>query len=145
MNIAVRYHSKTGNTRKLAKAIGEALNAAPLTTKNVPDEEIDLLFLGASVYGGAPDGEVMRFIDALDGGKIKKAAIFCTSATGNSPFESLKELLEKRGIEVMDRSFVCRGKFMFFMNMGHPDKRDIQDCVDFACAAVKEADEPAAI
>jgi len=138
MEIAIRYHSKTGNTRKLAKAMGEALGAAPLTTKNVPDGQVDLLILGASIYGGQPDGEVARFIGVLDGQKIKRAAVFATSATGNSPYEHIKGLLEQRGIEVVERHFICLGKFMFLMNIGRPNKQDIANCVDFACAVVKE-------
>ena len=33
MKIAIRYYSKTGNTEKLAEAIGEAIGVAPKRPK----------------------------------------------------------------------------------------------------------------
>ena len=52
MTIAVRYYTKSGNTKKLAE---EAAKAAGVSAKDVSvplSEKADLLFLGSSVYAG---------------------------------------------------------------------------------------------
>ena len=46
MKIAIRYYSKTGNTEKLAEAIGEAIGVAPKTIDEPLNEDVDILFLG---------------------------------------------------------------------------------------------------
>ncbi|MHB8061617.1 MAG: hypothetical protein ACYDG2_03110 [Ruminiclostridium sp.] len=44
MNIAIRYYSKTGNTKKLTEAIGEVTGVTAQTTDVALDGETDILF-----------------------------------------------------------------------------------------------------
>ena len=48
MKIAVRYYTKTGNTKKLAEAIGNAVGAEALPISVPITEPVDVLFLGNS-------------------------------------------------------------------------------------------------
>ena len=48
MKIAVRYYTKTGNTKRLAEAIAEAVGVEALPISEPVGEPVDLLFLGNS-------------------------------------------------------------------------------------------------
>ena len=45
MKIAVRYYTKTGNTKKLAMAIAEAVGVEAKPISVPVDEPVDILFL----------------------------------------------------------------------------------------------------
>ena len=56
MNIKVVYHSRTGNTKKIAEAIAESVSASVETiSENIKVDAIDILFLGDGVYAGKID------------------------------------------------------------------------------------------
>ena len=50
MKAAVRYYTKSGNTKKLADAIAKAVGVEADTVDHQLEEDIDILFLGSSVY-----------------------------------------------------------------------------------------------
>lgn len=89
MKIAVRYYSKTGNTKKLADAIAESLNvkAFPITEQVDPDTEV--LFLGSSVYAAGVSNEIKEFIASLDH-NISVVVNFSTAAILESLTNKLK-------------------------------------------------------
>ena len=75
MNIRVIYHSSTGNTEKLARAIADTLNveAEPLGEDPISfSEPVDLLFIGDGIYFGKANKRTRSFIDRLDAKMIKK-------------------------------------------------------------------------
>ncbi len=53
--IEVRYFSKTGNTAKLAEAIAKTLGIKAKTVDTPLEGDVDILFLGSSVYGAGVD------------------------------------------------------------------------------------------
>lgn len=55
MKIAVRYFSRTGNTKKLAEAIAKAINVEAKITDKPLCEDVDILFLGSSAYANGVD------------------------------------------------------------------------------------------
>ena len=62
MKAAIRYYTRGGNTEKLALAISKA-TGLPAETIDVPLlEDVDILFLGSSVYGFDVDDQVKQFI-----------------------------------------------------------------------------------
>ncbi len=136
MNIEVRYVSRSGNTKKVADAIAEAVGveakdcSEPLTTP------IDLLFLGGSVYGGGVDKVLKQFIDQLSPEKVKCVAAFGTSAIKKEPDRETEKLVHNKGIPVSSQSFHCRGEFSV-VHKGHPDNDDLKQAASFALAAVK--------
>ena len=48
MKCAVRYYTKTGNTKKLAEVVAAALGVEALPISEPVSEQTDLLFLGNS-------------------------------------------------------------------------------------------------
>ena len=66
MKIAVRYFSRGGNTKKLADAIANAVGVTAETTDVPLTEDVDILFLGSSVYAYGVDEHVKDFINGID-------------------------------------------------------------------------------
>ena len=70
MKYAVRYYTKTGNTKRLAEAIAKELGVEALPVSETVNEKVDILFLGNSYYAFTIDPEVRAFIRSLDKNKI---------------------------------------------------------------------------
>ena len=131
MNIAVRYDSKTGNTKKLAEAIAKELGTVALTVQQPLLEKADILFLGSAVYAAGVSTEVKAFIAGLTPEQAGKVACFSTAALLPSTYKQVKKLLEARGITVLEKEFHCRGQF-HFAHKGKPDEADIAAAAAFA-------------
>lgn len=131
MNIAIRYYSRSGNTKQIADAIGQALNVTAATTDAALPEAVDLLFIGTSIYAGQMDSHVRDFLQGLSKDQVKRVAVFGTAAGGKTAQEPIKALLSPKGIAVEDRFFQCKGKFLF-ANKGHPDEADCRQAAAFA-------------
>ncbi len=129
MKIAVRYYTKTSNTQKLAEAIAKAAGVHAETVDVPIEEDVDILFLGSSVYAAGIDPKVKAFIDSLDS-RVKKVVSFSTAAILSSTYAQVKKLLSEKGISIDEREFHCRGQFKF-MHRGKPDKRDIENVQAF--------------
>ncbi|MCH3972320.1 MAG: flavodoxin [Oscillospiraceae bacterium] len=124
MNLAIRYYTKTGNTKKLAEAAAETLGVPALPVSVPLKEPADILFLGSSVYAGYVDQAVEQFIASLDKSQVKKVVNFSTAAVLSSTYGSMKKLLTAKGIPLDSREFHCRGKF-FFLHRSHPNQADL--------------------
>lgn len=131
MKHKVIYYTQSGNTKKIADAIGNALSCPVETVTSATDEGVDLLFLGASVYKFGMDKNVVAFVKTLDPQKIGKVAIFSTSAGLEIGYAKLSALLEKQGIPVLEDNFYCRAKFLG-MSKERPNEEDLANAVAFA-------------
>ena len=86
MNYAVRYYTKTGNTKRLAEAMAKELGVEALPITEPVTEPVDMLFLGNSYYAFNIDPEVRDFIASLDKSKVGKIVNFGSAAMLNSTF-----------------------------------------------------------
>lgn len=64
MKAAVRYFSKTGNTKKLAEAVASSIGVTAKDVVQPLEEDVDILFLCNSVYWNGIDGKVKVFLKA---------------------------------------------------------------------------------
>jgi flavodoxin len=84
MKACVLYISRTGNTKRLADAISELLNAPVFDIATGPEpsvtDDFDLLAIGTPVMGMRPTPEVHSFVKRLPECTGKKAILFCTYA-----------------------------------------------------------------
>ena len=131
MSVAVRYYSKSGNTKKLADAIAEVGGVEALTTEHPLEEKADILFLGASVYAYGIADEMKRYIADLDPEKVGKIVVFSTSALAERAYPEVSKAIKDIGIAVDERNFYCRGSFLM-MHKGRPNQQDIADAKRFA-------------
>lgn len=131
MNIAVRYYTKTGNTKRLAEAVAEAVGAEALPISIPIEEPVDVLFLGNSYYAFSIDPEVREFIRGLDSSKIGRIVNFGSAAMLNSTYNKVKAEADKLGIAMDEREFHCRGEFKG-IHKGRPNAEDLAAAAQFA-------------
>lgn len=135
MNIRVIFHSSTGNTKKLALEIADTLSikAEPLGAEPISfSEPVDLLFIGDGMYFGKANKRTRSFIDQLDPKMIKNVAIFAAYGGQAKIGTDLKELVQNKGIWVVDWSFICKGKAWLFINRNQPNKNDLSNARKYA-------------
>ena len=141
MLIKVVYHSSTGNTKKLACAIAEMLNiqAEHIGKDDIsfPDK-VDLLFVGDGIYWNGAHKKTKKFIKALDPGIIKNATVFGTYGNQFKIGDILKDLLSKRGINVVGAPFTCQGASVGTKNQGHPDENDLKMVCEYVKSIIAE-------
>ena len=131
MKIAVRYYTKTGNTKRLAEASGKAVGVEALPISTPITEPVDILFLGNSYYAFTIDPEVRTFVRNLDPKKVGRIVNFGSAAMMNSTWKKVKAEAEKSGIPMDEREFHCRGEFKG-IHKGKPDEEDLKAAAAFA-------------
>ena len=131
MKIAVRYYTKTGNTRRLAEAVAAAIGVEALPISVPVTERVDLLFLGNSYYAFSIDPEVRDFIRSLDRKLVGRIVNFGSAAMLNSTYKKVRAEAEKVGIKVDEHEFHCRGEFKS-LHRGRPNEEDLRAAAEFA-------------
>ena len=131
MKIAVRYYTKTGNTKRLAEAIAKAVGVEAHPISVPVSEPVDILFLGNSYYAFTIDPEVRTFIRALDKNKIGIIVNFGSAAMMNSTWKKVKAEADKVGIHMDEREFHCKGEFKG-IHKGRPNEEDLKAAGEFA-------------
>ena len=136
MKIAVRYYTKTGNTKRLAEAVADAVGAEALPISTPVTEPVDMLFLGNSYYAFSIDPEVREFVASLDKNMVGKIVNFGSAAMLNSTYKKVKAEADKAGIPMDKREFHCKGEFKG-IHKGKPDENDLKAAAEFAKTIIK--------
>ena len=131
MKTAVRYYTKTGNTKRLAEAIGQALGVEALPLSEPLKEPVDVLFLGNSYYAFSIDPEVRTYVRSLDKEKVGCIVNFGSAAMLNSTWKKVKAEADKVGIPMDEREFHCKGEFKG-LHKGKSDEEDLKAAAEFA-------------
>ncbi len=130
MKIAVRYYTRSGNTKKLAEAVAEAV-AVEAKDVSVPlEDKADVLFLGCSYYAFDVDQAVKDFI-VSNKDNIGKIVCFGTSAMMKSMKKPVSKVAKAVGVEIADEEFHCRGEFAK-VHKGRPNESDLANAAEFA-------------
>ena len=137
MKIAVRYYTKTGNTKRLAESIASAVGTQAQPVSVPITDPVDILFLGNSYYAFSIDPEVRNYIRSLDKNKVGKIVNFGSAAMLNSTWKKVKAEADKIGIPVDAREFHCKGEFKG-LHKGRPNEKDLKAAAEFAKKIVKE-------
>ncbi|MBP3902024.1 MAG: flavodoxin [Blautia sp.] len=138
MKTAVRYYTKTGNTKRLAEAVAKAIGAEALPLSSPIEEPVDILFLGNSYYAFSIDPEVREFIRKLDRNKVGRIVNFGSAAMLNSTYKKVKAEADKAGIPMDEREFHCRGEFKG-IHKGRPNAADLVAAAKFAKTIICES------
>ena len=131
MKIAVRYYTKTGNTKRLADAVAKELGVEALPISEPITEPVDILFLGNSYYAFSIDPEVRAFVASLSKDKVGKIVNFGSAALLNSTYKKVKAEADKVGIPMDENEFHCKGEFKG-LHKGKPDENDLRAAAEFA-------------
>ncbi len=137
MKTAVRYYTKTGNTKRLAEAVADAVGTEALPISVPVDEPVDILFLGNSYYAFSIDPEVRNFIRSLDADKIGRIVNFGSAAMLNSTYKKVKAEADKAGIPMDAREFHCKGEFKG-LHKGRPNAEDLAAAAEFAKGIIND-------
>lgn len=124
MKIAVRYQSKSGNTRQVAGAIANAVGVTPMDVSVPLGEDVDILFIGGGVYAGKCDDSIVKFLKSCH---VKIGMVYCfsTSSTFSTILHSVKKVCDEKGIPVSEKEFHCPGSFLL-LHRGRPNKEDLR-------------------
>ena len=126
MNIAVRYYSRSGNTKAVAEAIAKAadVTAVSVDQSNAAiTEPVDVLFVGGALYAYGIDSKLKDYLQTLKKEDAKKAVVFSTSWFSRHAIDLIKKGLSEAGIPVSEESFYVRGK---------PGEQQLKDAAAFA-------------
>ena len=131
MKAAVRYYTKTGNTKRLAEAMADALGVQALPISEPITEKVDVLLLGNSYYAFSIDPEVRAFVRSLDKNMVGRIVNFGSAALLNSTYKKVKAEADKAGIPMDEKEFHCKGEFKG-MHKGRPNDEDLAAAAAFA-------------
>ncbi len=135
-----------GNTEKIAKEMGNALNAKVVGIQNLNEEDVvsaDLIGFGSGVYIGKFHKRLIDFVKNIPETKGKKCFIFSTSGMKrnvilNRSHNHFKNILKDKGFYVLG-DFNCLGhdtygplKYIGGVNKGRPNEKDINNAREFA-------------
>lgn len=154
MKIHLICFSQTGNTRKVAKAMGAVFSGAGHAVRNIAfrkasqDDlmDADLIGVGAPSFESQAPTPVREFLQGLSSMDGQKAFVFSTS--GGAPGRVLYDLakpLQDRGADVVG-GFLCRGTCFHPVPClvgrfpQRPDERDLKAAEDFAAALLDHLD-----
>jgi len=135
MTTAVRYFTRSGNTKKLADVIAAAVGVEALDVSQPLTARVDVLFLGSSVYAAGIDEAVKTFVQE-NAGNIGRIVNFSTAALLSSTYKQVSKLAEENGVAMDEREFHCRGAFGP-MHKNRPNDKDLEAAAAFAREIVK--------
>jgi flavodoxin/Fe-S-cluster-containing hydrogenase component 2 len=151
MNVTLIYFSQTGNTRKVAMAMGSALREAGHEVESIsldkatPTEAIkgDLIGVGSPCFSSQAPTPIKTYLRSLPQLKGKQAFVFATSsAAPGSVLFDLAHLLQRKGAHVL-AGFLSRGEVhhpaphMKGQFAGRPNKMDLALARNFAKTVAK--------
>ncbi|MEE3420974.1 MAG: hypothetical protein VZR02_07740 [Lachnospiraceae bacterium] len=113
MTAAVRYYSRSGNTKLLADAIarGAGVAAIPVDDPGAAiTEHVDVLFIGGALYAYGLDSHLKKYLAELDGSKVKKAVVFSTTWLSKHSLDLISQALRAKGIHVEEKTLYAKSK-----------------------------------
>lgn len=132
MESAVRYYSRSGNTRLVAEAIASALGV-PAVSVDAPEaalsERTDVLFLGGALYAYGLDRNLVSYIRGLDASKVGRAVLFSTTWLSKHSFDLMRKELAAKGIAVADETFYAKNR---------ASEAQLKEAKDFAVRMVQQ-------
>ena len=113
MKTAVRYYSRTGNTKVIAEAIAPVAGCQAESIE-VPLEGVTgILFLGGALYWGKIPRTLKEYIKSLSPQQVKYVAVFTTAGILESASEIYKVFLRYHDLKVMKDTYFCNGKRVY--------------------------------
>ncbi len=126
MKAAVRYYSRSGNTRLVAEAIAKAAGVEAVSVDAAEAalcEPAEVLFIGGAVYAYGIDRRLQDYLRALPQGVARRAVVFSTSWVSRHAIDLIKKALTQKGVAVADEAFYVKNK---------PSAEQLRQAEDFA-------------
>lgn len=113
MNVAIRYQSRGGHVKEIARIISSGINVEPISiddTRAPITERVDVLFIGGALYNFRLDRSLEEYIGAIPKGTVRVAIVFGSSALTRRPIYLIQECLKARGIAIHPMALYMRGR-----------------------------------
>ena len=126
MKNAVRYYSRSGNTKTAAEAIARAIGTDAVSVDSASaslQEPVDVLFIGGALYACGIDKHLKAYLGSLKKDQVKKAVVFSTSWISKHAIDLIKDELNRKGIPVEKETLYFKGK---------PGEKQLQDAANVA-------------
>ena len=131
MKNAVRYYSRSGNTKMAAEAIARAIGTDAVSVDSASaslQEPVDVLFIGGALYAYGIDKHLKAYLGSLKKDQVKKAVVFSTSWISKHAIDLIKDELNRKGIPVEKETLYFEGK---------PGEKQLQDAANVARRLMK--------
>ena len=113
MRAAVRYYSRSGNTKLVAEALAKAAGV-PAVSVDAADaavtEPVDVLFIGGALYAYGIDKKLQEYLKTLKKENVGKAVVFSTSWISKHAIDLIRGGLLEQGIPVEEAAFYARNR-----------------------------------
>ena len=99
MKNAVRYYSRSGNTKTAAEAIARAIGTDAVSVDSASaslQEPVDVLFIGGALYAYGIDKHLKAYLGSLKKDQVKKAVVFSTSWISKHAIDLIKDELNRK-------------------------------------------------
>lgn len=126
---AVRYCSKTGNTKKMAEMIAKQLGVTAEPVDTPLTYPIQKLFLGGAIHMASLDKELKHFAENLDSEKIREVVIFGTSGGVLSIKKGLVRILNDQKMTISKHNLFLHGLVPAKANISEKQKTEISEFV----------------
>ncbi|MBQ3663078.1 MAG: flavodoxin [Clostridia bacterium] len=113
MQIAVRYYSRSGNTKTVADAIAEEAGVKAVSVGEDEaslSEPADVLFIGGALYAYGLDRRLSEYLKNLKADDAKKAVVFSTSWLSRHSVDLIKKGLAEAGIPVEQEYYYAKNR-----------------------------------
>ena len=113
MSAAVRYYSRSGNTKAVAEAIASAAGVKAISVDQSDagiKEPVDVLFVGGALYAYGLDSNLKAYLKSLKKTDAGKAVVFSTSWISKHSIDLIKKGLNDAGIPVEEEVFYVKSK-----------------------------------
>ena len=131
MNTAVRYYSRSGNTKIVAEAFADALQVKAVSVDSSDAQlkgKTDVLFIGGALYAYGLDKHIKTLIRNLDPDKVGKEVIFSTSWISRHSIYLIRRKKKKKGIPAEQETFYVKNK---------ANDAQLKEAADFALKITK--------
>ena len=131
MSTAVRYYSRSGNTKAVAEALAKAAGVKAVSVETAEakiSEPVDVLFIGGALYAYGIDKNLKEYLGTLKKENVKRAVVFSTFWVSKHAIRIIKKALADAGITVEDEYFYVRNK---------PNDEQLKEAEKFAKKFVK--------
>lgn len=126
MSVAVRYYSRSGNTKAVADAIAKAASVPAVSVDKAGaklEAPVDVLFIGGALYAYGLDSHLKDYLKTLKKEDAKKAVVFSTSWISKHSIDLIKKNLSEAGIPVENETFYVKNK---------PSEAQLREAAEFA-------------
>lgn len=142
MKIAVRYQSRGGNTKAVARIIAKELEVQAFSVDTQLEEYVDVLFLGGGVYEWRMDKSLRQLLEKLNPQNVGQIICFSTTGYMNSTNRQIRQIAEEKGIQVNEKELLIKmllkGHSWLGLEGGHLSEKHISEIHGFVEMMRKE-------